>query len=391
MHATVLARTRVSLYDGSTSTTSKESQMSKISSIVIAAFLAVSSTAFATTGEVDPAHDGKHDKWISPGNGPGNGYGHFKGHDNNGNSGGNNGGGNGGSGGNGGNGGQGGQGGAGGNANQLQGQGQAQSQSQNATGIGTGISSSSLNANLSSKSDASSTSLSSARSGDSTSGAIAGGGDARATGGNASAAGGTSSASNGNVGNGNGAAVSVNNVDQSQSRYVAFMDAPALPATFGTAGLQARKVTECGPRYVIRPFERDADVPFLALPFLSINRSVEIQSEHGQLLGFDAAKPFELVEFPVPGSKTNFRVVMGHVLYMTTGHDSRGGAATGGVNYAGSNAVGVAGGSSANNAYGVIGYVAVPCVFNPETPATPAPVIVVPSGKGNTAPTTLVK
>jgi len=384
-------------------------------SIIAAAVMAFSSTAFATN-EVDPAHDGKHEKWVEPGNGPGNGYGHFKDNSNNGN------GNNGGNGGNGGSGGNGGAGGQGGNASQLQGQAQGQSQAQGqqqgqgqaqqATGIGTGISNSSLNANLSSKSEADALSLStsSAKTGDSISGASAQGGNAAggnasavggsATGGTSSAMGGAggesksastaeggkggeskaaSSAANGNqsMTGSTGNTVSVNNVDQSQSRYVAFMDAPALPATFGTAGIQARKVSECGPRYRITPFERDADVPFLALPFISFNRSVPIQTEHGMNSGFNTDKPFELIEFPVPGSDAKFRVVMGHVLYMTTGHDSRGGATTGGANYAGTNAVGVAGGSSANNAYGVFGYVAVPCVFTPEKPA-PAPVVVPP-------------
>jgi hypothetical protein len=113
------------------------------------AVLAISSSAFATGG-ADPAHGGKHEKWVSPGNGPGNGYGHFKDrddHSNPGNGGGNNGnpgGGQGGSGGNGGNGGSGGSGGAGGSGG-------------SGTGIGTGISSSKLDANLSSKSEAAAT------------------------------------------------------------------------------------------------------------------------------------------------------------------------------------------------------------------------------------------
>lgn len=264
-------------------------------------------------------------------------------------------------GGNGGAGGQGGKGGEGGNA-QLNAK-----LSSSAVGVGTGIASSDATGG-------NAKSASSATGGQ--------GGDAKAA----------ATASNGNVGNDNGAAVSINNTDQ--SRFVSFMDAPALPATFGTAGLQARKVSECGPRYKITPFERDADVPFLALPFISINRSVPIQTEHGMNGGFDTEKPFELIEFPVPGSDAKFRVIMGHVLYMTTGHDSRGGATTGGANYAGSNAVGVAGGSSANNAYGVLGYVAVPCVYTPPAPpapppATPVPPTCVKGAKGGCIPTRL--
>ena len=336
-------------------------------------FAFVASPAFAGDwmGSNDSGHGGIHDKWKSPGNGPGQGYGHFKDHgDKLGNPGHpdkdkphgdkpnpgpvNNGG-------NGGAGGQGGKGGEGGNA-QLNAK-----LSSSAVGVGTGIASSDATGG-------NAKSASSATGGQ--------GGDAKAA----------ATASNGNVGNDNGAAVSINNTDQ--SRFVSFMDAPALPATFGTAGLQARKVSECGPRYKITPFERDADVPFLALPFISINRSVPIQTEHGMNGGFDTEKPFELIEFPVPGSDAKFRVIMGHVLYMTTGHDSRGGATTGGANYAGSNAVGVAGGSSANNAYGVLGYVAVPCVYTPPAPpapppATPVPPTCVKGAKGGCIPTRL--
>lgn len=367
-----------------------------VSSLAVAAILAVSSSAFAT--EVDSGHDGKHDKWVSPGNGPGNGYGHFKDHDNNSNDnpGGNNGGGSGGSGGNGGNGGNGGsggQGGAGGSANQLQGQGQQQANNLNAN-----LSSKSeaaAAAAASSKSDSSSNSLSSARSGDSTSGAIAGGGDAKATGGNANAAGGqggaskaASSASNGNVGNGNGAAVNVNASDNSRNLTVFLPPVPTTPVSFAPAGNVAQADLGCGPLVeVVKTPVVGLISGFFADEHVDLGFTFEIVP----VLGADKFPVLYMEkEFVQPNGDRVIRRVGSRVVEQSAvlNVSAAKNLAIGGFGSSGGGNVG--GGSSSAMTRLVTNVQVLPCEL-PSILVKAAPVVVLPAEKGKVAPTKLSK
>ena len=162
-----------------------------------------------------------------------------------------------------------------------------------------------------------------------------------------------STASTDNVGNGNGATVSYAN-------YIPVQVAP-LPPTIVTGNLHLEKIGDCGRRFNVESFKREMYVP---QGFGLWNKSVPVQTMQGTIKGF-AEEPFivDTVTLPEPFSK-KIVTFYGHQLYLAVGNDGQGGGSSGAANYANGRAMGAGASLSANSAYGVVGMVAVDCVYD---------------------------
>lgn len=217
--------------------------------------------------------------------------------------------------------------------------GNAGASAQNSTNVGTSVGVSNSN---------------SARTGDSTS--IAGGGSAHADGGNSASfsAGGKS----GVEGSGN-SDVSIQNVDASQDQTFIPVQVSNLPPTIAYGSLTLQKVRDCGWRETIVPFKRDRQIPILLGLFYT---SEAVQTMHGMDMGPDTEKPLEEVKGVVLGKTVT--KYMGHVLYLTSGSDGKGGGSSSALNHVNSEAWAGGAGQSANSNLGVVGMVAVPCEYD---------------------------
>lgn len=179
----------------------------------------------------------------------------------------------------------------------------------------------------------------------------------------------TSSASASNMGNGNGATVTTTNTDNSRVFFP--VQAPDLPATITAGTIRLVKDGVCGRRVKIKPFKRFTRMP-QALGLWS--EKIPVESMQGTFEGFDEEKPFivDTVELPAPFSQ---RIVTayGHQLYLAVGNDGLGGGSTGAADYATNRSMGLSAGLNSNSSYGVIGMVAVSCVYAQKEQST-APV-----------------
>ncbi len=366
----------------------------KLIAVAIGAVFFVTSPAFATNwmdGVNDSGHDGKHEKWKSPGDGPGKGFGHFKdhdkpshpdkdkphgdkpgGHDKPNNPGTVNNGGNG-------YGGQGGAGGAGGKGGEG----------------GTSI------AGATSKSEATGIANSNATGGNAKSASSATGGQ----GGASNAAAGISGSGNGGGGTGtataNNGGISYYEKNRSISLVADTVDLPAQFLTVG--GKQLMLLTKtCGRRWKVNP--EDVVVRSVAgtFFFITMTEEMHIKSADGQLavsdknpMGFDKENPYIYDEYVDEGEIV--REKWGHVLYYVITGAAAGSAGSGGIAGAGAGGAGnLTSGLSVSQGYSVTGYAALPCKMPPKAtppappPATPVPPTCVKGAKGGCIPTRLV-
>ena len=172
-------------------------------------------------------------------------------------------------------------------------------------------------------------------------------------------------------GSGNGGGATVNNTSINNNKTLVFspVQPPPLPATIAVGGISLVKSEECGPRVKVKSFSREAHVPQV---FGLWQKSIDVQTMHGLLEGFDDENPFIVRRFKVP-APYNREVVMviGHQLYIAVGWDGQGGGSSGAGSYAGEKALGIGLGLSANSSLGVVGVVALPCVYDPNKALQP--------------------
>ena len=193
----------------------------------------------------------------------------------------------------------------------------------------------------------------------------AGGAGGNAAGGNATggnAEGGKAKVEN--SGNGGGAVVNQTTTNVDNSRELTFfpVQPPSLPTTIAMGGVRLEKMGDCGRRVMVRPFERNAHVPQI---FGLWQTGVRVQTMHGMLDGFDNEKPFLVDEVLIPAPfNRKIVTVYGHQVYLTVGQDGQGGSSSGAANYAADKALGVGLGLSNNSSLGVVGVVAVDCVYD---------------------------
>ncbi len=139
------------------------------------------------------------------------------------------------------------------------------------------------------------------------------------------------------------------------------MQVPELPPTIVTGGITLVKSGTCGPRVKVLPFKRKRYTPEV---FGIYQKGDEVQSLQGRIEGL-AKKPFiyKTVVLPQPLGGKKIFTAWGDQLYVTVGNDGQGGGSGGAANYASRTAVGLGAALNANSTYGIVGEVAVRCLY----------------------------
>ncbi len=139
------------------------------------------------------------------------------------------------------------------------------------------------------------------------------------------------------------------------------MQVPELPPTIVTGGITLMKVGNCGPRVKVSRYKPKKYTP----EFLGFyQKSDEVQSLQGRIRR-SAKRAFIIKTYVMPkelgGEKKVF--AYGDQLYLSVGSDGQGGGAGGAANYASRTAVGLGAALDANSTFGIVGEVAVRCLY----------------------------
>lgn len=168
--------------------------------------------------------------------------------------------------------------------------------------------------------------------------------------------------------NNNGSPVTI--TDQSRQLVYTPVQTAPLPPTITVAGMELRKIGECGPQWKVKPYNNAFYVPRI---WGLWHGREEFKTMHGELDGrADEMFRMETIDLPAPIYE---RVVIawGHQLYMIATHATQGGGGSGSANHAGSSAFGIGTSLSANASHASIGVVTMPCEYRANKASTALP------------------